>query len=65
LCIIVSPGFSLAAIFSKGVNRVMDLDVEQEIPDPDGQIDGLLPGLRTLILKSCARDPERRYRNIS
>ena len=45
-------------------HKVMNLHAEQEIPDPEGQIDGLLPGLRTLILKACARDPERRYRNI-
>jgi CRP-like cAMP-binding protein len=45
-------------------HKVMNLHAEQEIPDPEGQVDGLHPGLRTLILKSCARDPERRYRNI-
>jgi serine/threonine protein kinase len=46
-------------------HAVMDVHVEQEIPDPEGQIEGLHPRLRTFILKSCARDPERRYRNIS
>lgn len=42
----------------------MEQHAEQEIPDPEGQIDGLHPRLRTLIMKSCARDPDRRYRSI-
>jgi CRP-like cAMP-binding protein len=45
-------------------HKVMDLHVEQDIPDPEGLVDDLHPRLRTFILKACARDPEKRYRNI-
>jgi tRNA A-37 threonylcarbamoyl transferase component Bud32 len=45
-------------------NMMLDLHVRQDIPDPAEAVPGLPEELRCFILKACARDPEKRYRNI-
>jgi CRP-like cAMP-binding protein len=45
-------------------HAVLDMHVEQDIPDPAEAVAGIPEGLRRFILKACARDPEARYRNI-
>jgi CRP-like cAMP-binding protein len=42
--------------------KVMDLHVEQDIPDPADVVPGLAGLLRDFIVKACARDPEARFR---
>ncbi|MFO8082870.1 MAG: protein kinase [Desulfobacterales bacterium] len=46
------------------IHRVMDLHVESDIPDPAEAVPELPEGLRWFILKACARDLNRRYREI-
>jgi len=40
---------------------LLDLHVEEDIPDPAEYVDDLPDALRDFILKSCQRDPEKRY----
>lgn len=46
------------------MNRLLDLHVEEDIPDPADVIPGLPHALRTFILKACERDRNRRYCEI-
>ncbi len=46
-------------------HAVMDLHVEQDIPDPAEAVEDLPEALRRFILKACARDPGRRYPDIA
>jgi len=46
------------------MNRLLDLHVEEDIPDPADVIPGLPDALRIFILKACKRDLNRRYREI-
>jgi len=43
---------------------VMDLHVTQDIPDPAETVADIPEHLRTMILKSCARDPSQRYQSV-
>jgi len=45
--------------------RVMEMRTEQEIPDPVEYAPDISESLRAFILKACARDPDRRYQDIS
>jgi serine/threonine protein kinase len=45
-------------------HRMLELHVEEDIPDPVDAVPGLPEELRYFIRKACARDPEKRYRNI-
>lgn len=46
------------------LHRLMDLHVEEDIPDPAHVVPGLPEGLWQFILRACARDPNKRYRRI-
>ena len=43
---------------------VMNLHVEQDIPDPAGYMPDIHPIFREVILKACARNPDARYRHV-
>jgi len=43
---------------------LLDLHVEEDIPDPADFIDDLPDTLRNFILTACQRDPEKRYRTM-
>lgn len=43
---------------------VMDLHVTQDIPDPADIVADVPEHLRTMILKSCAREPSQRYQSV-
>jgi serine/threonine protein kinase len=43
------------------VRRVMEMHLNQDIPDPAQVVSGLPEGLRRFIVKACHRDPARRY----
>jgi serine/threonine protein kinase len=45
-------------------HTAMDLHVEEDIPDPAEHIQDLPWGLRQFILKACAREIDKRYRDI-
>jgi serine/threonine protein kinase len=45
-------------------NRMLALHVEEDIPDPAEAVPDLPEELRAFIRKACARDREKRYRNI-
>ena len=45
-------------------HHMLDLHVEEDIPDPAEAVKDIPEQLRAFILKACERDPERRYRNI-
>jgi serine/threonine protein kinase len=44
--------------------KVMDLHVTKDIPDPAESVAEIPEHLRTMILKSCARDPSQRYQSV-
>ena len=44
--------------------KVMDLYVNQDIPDPAETFADIPEPLRDMIRKACARDPEKRYQGI-
>jgi len=44
--------------------KVMDLHVSEDIPDPAGIVADIPDPLRSMILRACARDPEKRYQTI-
>lgn len=46
------------------MNRLLKLHVHEDIPDPAEAIPGIPEGLRRFIMKACARDVNRRYREI-
>jgi serine/threonine-protein kinase len=45
--------------------KVMNLHLEQDIPDPTDLVPDLPVPLREFILKACSRDPEARCRTAS
>jgi serine/threonine protein kinase len=45
-------------------HATMEMHVEEDIPDPADHITDLPEGMRTFILKACARDIDQRYRDI-
>jgi serine/threonine protein kinase len=44
--------------------KVMDLHVEQDIPDPAEAAADIPEPLRNMIRKACAREPDKRYQEI-
>ena len=44
---------------------VMDLHVSQDIPDPAFLVSDIPAGLTEFIRKACAREPDKRYQNMS
>ncbi len=46
------------------MNRLLELHVKEDIPDPADVIPGIPEALRNFILKACERDVNRRYREI-
>ena len=46
------------------MNYLLKLHVEEDIPDPAEAIPGIPEGLRQFIIKACARDASRRYREM-
>ena len=46
------------------VIALLDLHVQEDIPDPADFVDNLPQTLRSFILTACQRDPEKRYRTM-
>jgi serine/threonine protein kinase len=45
--------------------RVMEMRTQREIADPAALVPDINVSLRELILKACARDPDKRYQDVS
>jgi tRNA A-37 threonylcarbamoyl transferase component Bud32 len=43
---------------------LLDLHIEEDIPDPADSVEGLPDALRSFILTACQRDPEKRFRDM-
>jgi len=44
---------------------LLDLHIEEDIPDPADSVEGLPDALRSFILTACQREPAKRYANMN